>query len=55
MGGNLSYTRTNGLTYFVFRLPAHRVGKLGERVDDQSLGDESAAKSASDVAKLFSR
>ncbi len=55
MGGNLSYTRTNGLTYFVFRLPSHRVGKLVERVDDQVLGDESAARSASEVAKLFSR
>jgi len=55
MEGTLSYTRTNGLTYFVLRLPSHRVGKLNERVDDQSLGDVSAAKSASEVAKLFSR
>ena len=55
MNGTLNYTRTNGLTYFVLRLPSHRVGKLNERVDDQSLGDESAARSASEVAKLFSR
>lgn len=55
MEGTLNYTRTNGLTYFVLRLPSHRVGKLNERVDEQSLGDESAAKSASEVAKLFSR
>jgi signal transduction histidine kinase len=55
MGGSLTYTRTNGLTYFVLRLPSHRVGKLNERVDDQSLGEESAAKSSSEVAKLFSR
>ena len=55
MGGSLSYTRTNGLTYFVFKVPSHRVGRLNERVDDQSLGSESAARSASQVAKLFAR
>jgi two-component system sensor histidine kinase MtrB len=55
MGGSLSYTRTNGLTYFVFKVPSHRVGRLNERVDDQSLGSETAARSASQVAKLFAR
>ncbi len=55
MGGSLSYTRTNGLTYFVFKAPSHRVGRLNERVDDQSLGNETAAQSASQVAKLFAR
>lgn len=55
MGGNLSYTRTNGITYFVLRLPSHRVGKLNERVDQQSLGDDQAAQSATEVAKLFAR
>jgi signal transduction histidine kinase len=55
MGGSLGYTRTNGLTYFVFKVPSHRVGRLNERVDAQSLGKESAAHSASEVAKLFAR
>ncbi len=55
MGGNLTYTRTNGLTYFVLKLPSHRVGRLNERVEEQSLGSESAAQSASEVAKLFAR
>jgi signal transduction histidine kinase len=54
MGGNLTYTRTNGLTYFVLRLPSHRTGRLNERVED-SLGNETASQSASEVAKLFSR
>lgn len=55
MEGSLTYTRTNGLTYFVLRLPSHKVAKLNERVVDQSLGDESAAESASEIAKLFAR
>ena len=55
MGGDITYTRTSGITYFVLKLPSHRVAKLNERVVDQSIGDESAAKSASDVAKLFAR
>ncbi|MGI9666810.1 MAG: sensor histidine kinase [Acidimicrobiia bacterium] len=55
MEGSLTYTRTNGLTYFVLRLPSHRVAKLNERVVDQSLGDESASESASEIAKLFAR
>jgi signal transduction histidine kinase len=55
MGGSLTYTRTNGITYFVFKVPSHRVGRLNERVEDQSLGNEGAAKSASEVAKLFAR
>ena len=55
MGGDITYTRTSGITYFVLKMPSHRVAKLNERVVDQSLGDESAAKSASEVAKLFSR
>jgi signal transduction histidine kinase len=55
MGGNLTYTRTNGLTYFVLKLPSHRMGRLNERVEEQSLGNESAAQSASEVAKLFAR
>jgi len=55
MGGTLSYTRSGGLTYFVLQFPSHRVGKLTERVDEQSLGDEKATQSASEVAKLFAR
>lgn len=55
MGGNLTYTRTNGLTYFVLKVPSHRMGRLNERVEEQSLGNESAAQSASEVAKLFAR
>lgn len=55
MGGDLTYTRTNGITYFVFRVPAHRTGRLTERVDNNALGAESAAQSASEVAKLFAR
>ena len=55
MGGDITYTRTSGITYFVLKLPSHRVAKLNERVVDQSLGDASAAKSASEVAKLFAR
>jgi K+-sensing histidine kinase KdpD len=55
MGGDLTYTRTNGLTYFVLKVPSHRMGRLNERVEEQSLGNESAAQSASEVAKLFAR
>lgn len=55
MGGSLSYTRTNGITYFVFKVPSHRVGRLTDRVEDQALGNQNAAKSASEVAKLFAR
>ncbi len=55
LGGDLTYTRTSGLTYFVVRVPAHRTGRLMERVDSNSLGAQNAAQSASQVAKLFSR
>jgi signal transduction histidine kinase len=55
MGGSLSYTRTNGITYFVLKVPSHRVGRLTDRVEDQALGNQKAAKSASEVAKLFAR
>lgn len=55
MGGDLTYTRTSGITYFVVRVPAHRTGRLTERVDQNSLGAASAAQSASQVAKLFAR
>lgn len=55
MGGDLTYTRTSGLTYFVLRVPAHRSGRLNERVDNNALGAKNAAKSASEVAKLFAR
>lgn len=55
MGGDLTYTRTSGLTYFVLRIPSLRSGRLNERVEDNALGDQSAARSASEVAKLFAR
>ncbi|MFO7701343.1 MAG: HAMP domain-containing sensor histidine kinase [Acidimicrobiia bacterium] len=55
MGGDLTYTRTSGLTYFVLRVPSLRSGRLNERVEDNALGDQSAARSASEVAKLFAR
>ena len=55
MGGDLTYTRTNGITYFVFRVPTHRTGRLTERVEDNALGAASASRSASEVAKLFAR
>ena len=55
MGGDLTYTRTSGLTYFVLRVPSLRSGRLNERVEDNALGDQSAARSASEVAKLFAK
>lgn len=55
MGGTLTYTRTNGLTYFVLRLPALRVGKLTERVEDGSLGKDSARQSTTEVSAIFGR
>ena len=55
MGGSLGYTRTNGITYFVLRLPSHKVATLNTRVDRMSLGDETASKASNEVAKLFAR
>lgn len=55
MGGDLTYTRTSGLTYFVLRVPSLRSGRLNERVEDNALGDQLAARSASEVAKLFAK
>ena len=55
MGGDLTYTRTNGITYFVLKVPAHRTGRLTERVERNALGAQNAAQSASEVAKLFAR
>jgi len=55
MGGSLNYTRSSGYTYFVLRLPSHKVARLNQRVDHMSLGDETAAKASNEVAKLFAR
>ncbi len=54
MDGTLSYTRTNGLTYFVLKLPAHRVSRLRERVVGTERGDGTMYDTRK-VAKLFSR
>ena len=55
MGGSLTYTRTNGLTYFVLRLPSLRVSKLTERAGEGSLGSDSARQSASEISAIFGR
>ncbi len=54
MDGSLSYTRTNGLTYFVLKLPAHKVSRLRERVVGTDRGDDTMYDTRK-VAKLFSR
>ncbi|VAW03399.1 hypothetical protein MNBD_ACTINO01-684 [hydrothermal vent metagenome] len=54
MDGSLSYTRTNGLTYFVLKLPAHKVSRLRERVVGTERGDDTMYDTRK-VAKLFSR
>jgi len=53
MGGTLSYTRTNGLTYFVCKLPSHMVARLHERVTDSDRVAEEGMYDTQQVAKLF--
>ncbi|MCL1593496.1 MAG: HAMP domain-containing histidine kinase [Actinomycetia bacterium] len=55
MGGSLSYTRTNGLTYFVCKLPSHMVAKLHERVVESDRAVEDGMYDTQQVAKLFAR
>ncbi len=54
MGGSLSYTRTNGLTYFVLKLPAHRVSRLHERIEGSGREADESMYDTQQVAKLFS-
>ncbi|MCL1598534.1 MAG: HAMP domain-containing histidine kinase [Actinomycetia bacterium] len=54
MDGSLSYTRSNGLTYFVVKLPAHKVSRLAERVVGTDHDDDTMYDTRK-VAKLFSR
>ncbi len=54
MDGSLSYTRSNGLTYFVLKLPAHKVSRLRERVVGTDHDDDTMYDTRK-VAKLFSR
>ncbi len=55
MDGSLSYTRTNGMTYFVLKLPAHRVSRLNERIEGTDRDHEDGMYDTQRVAKLFSR
>jgi len=55
MRGSLSYTRTNGLTYFVLKLPAHRVSRLHERIEGSGRQTDDSMYDTQQVAKLFSR
>ncbi len=55
MGGSLSYTRTNGLTYFVCKLPSHMVAKLHERVVESDRAVQVGMYDTQQVAKLFAR
>ncbi len=53
MGGSLTYTRTNGMTYFVLKLPSHRVSRLRERVVDSSRVADEDTYDTRKVAKFF--
>jgi len=55
MGGTLSYTRTNGLTYFVCKLPSHMVARLHERVVESDRVAEEGMYDTQQVAKLFAQ
>lgn len=55
MGGALSYTRTNGLTYFVCKLPSHMVARLHERLVESDRVAEDGMYDTQQVAKLFAQ
>ncbi len=55
MGGSLTYTRTNGMTYFVLKAPSRPVSRLHDRVLDSDRVVDEDMYDTQEVAKLFAR
>jgi len=55
MGGSLTYTRTNGMTYFVLKAPSRPVSRLHDRVIDSGRVVDEGMYDTQKVAKLFAR